>query len=213
MLHQTPATGLSARAARTRAALLAAGYDLLSARTIDAVAIDEIVAAAGVAKGSFFNHFEDKGAYAAALARDIRLEVEARVAAANADVTDPVERLARGMAVAAHFAARERTRTLVLLRTFEGVTAADHPLNAGVAADMRAAVAAGGVREEAGRWGVLYWLGLCHALMIDISQRSRTGVATSRALSVIMQMGLAGLGVPRAKVARIVRTSGALLSS
>ena len=47
------------RAARTRAALLAAGFDLLVERPIDAIPIDDVVARAGVAKGSFFNHFAD----------------------------------------------------------------------------------------------------------------------------------------------------------
>ena len=63
---------LSPRAARTRAALLDAGLDLLADRPIDAIAIDELVAAAGVAKGSFFNHFGDKYGFANAIAEAIR---------------------------------------------------------------------------------------------------------------------------------------------
>ena len=58
---------LSPRAARTRTALLEAGLDLLADRPIDAIAIDELVAAAGVAKGSFFNHFGDKYGFANAI--------------------------------------------------------------------------------------------------------------------------------------------------
>ena len=48
-----------ARSAPTRAALVAAGFDLLVERPIDAIPIDEVVKRAGVAKGSFFNHFRD----------------------------------------------------------------------------------------------------------------------------------------------------------
>ena len=48
------------RRLRTRAALLASGAELLGQRPIDAIAINEIVEHAGVAKGSFFNHFADK---------------------------------------------------------------------------------------------------------------------------------------------------------
>ena len=51
----------SPRAARTRAALIAAGFDLLVERSIDAIPIDDLVAKAGVAKGSFFNHFTATG--------------------------------------------------------------------------------------------------------------------------------------------------------
>ena len=54
MTSQTSA-GLSPRAERTRAALIAAGFDLLVERPIDGIPIDEIVAKAGVGKGSFFS--------------------------------------------------------------------------------------------------------------------------------------------------------------
>jgi len=52
------------RAQRTYRALVDAGLELLAERPIDALAIDEIVGRAGVAKGSFFNHFADKPALA-----------------------------------------------------------------------------------------------------------------------------------------------------
>ena len=55
------------RGVETRMALLAAGQKLLAERPIDALAIDEIVQTAGVAKGSFYNHFEDKDAFAFAI--------------------------------------------------------------------------------------------------------------------------------------------------
>ncbi|MBA4051256.1 MAG: hypothetical protein C0472_05105, partial [Erythrobacter sp.] len=84
------------RTGRTRAALIAAGLDLIASRPIDAIAIDELVAAAGVAKGSFFNHFADKHAFAEAVAAEVRAEVEAEVTRANAGRTDPVARIAGG---------------------------------------------------------------------------------------------------------------------
>ena len=92
----TPAAQPNPRAARTRAALLAAGFELLAERPIDAIAIDEVVARAGVAKGSFFNHFTDKPGFANAIGAAVRMELEARVDAANDGVSDPVARLAGG---------------------------------------------------------------------------------------------------------------------
>ena len=47
----------------------------MAERPVDAIAIDDLVAAAGVAKGSFFNHFADKRAFAQTIAEDIRREV------------------------------------------------------------------------------------------------------------------------------------------
>ncbi|MFM2257350.1 MAG: hypothetical protein RIQ28_1197, partial [Pseudomonadota bacterium] len=107
----------SPRVARTRAALIAAGFDLLVDRSIDAIPIDDLVAKAGVAKGSFFNHFADKQDFANAIATEVRLELEDLVARCNARIDDPVERIARGMRVVAEFAITNPKRSAVLLRS------------------------------------------------------------------------------------------------
>lgn len=60
------------RRQRTRAALLEAGRRLFAARSVEAVTIDDIVAAADVAKGSFYNHFTDREALAREVAAEIR---------------------------------------------------------------------------------------------------------------------------------------------
>ena len=140
---------LSPRAARTRAALIAAGFDLLVDRSIDAIPIDDLVVKAGVAKGSFFNHFTDKQAFAESIATEVRLELEDQVARANASVTDPVERIAGGMRVGAEFALRDPKRTRVLLRSHGTSTARAHPLNRGLLEDIEAASSQGLLRPEA----------------------------------------------------------------
>ena len=102
------------RAQRTRSALLAAGLELLAERPIDAIAIDELVLRAGVAKGSFFNHFADKCGFAAAVAQHVRAALEVRVGAANAAEGDPVMRLAGGMRVGIEFALEDRLHLTML---------------------------------------------------------------------------------------------------
>jgi AcrR family transcriptional regulator len=64
---------------------------------VDAISIDELVSAAGVAKGSFFNHFDEKAAYAAAIVAAIRCEFKHALASAKADISDPLARLSGGM--------------------------------------------------------------------------------------------------------------------
>jgi AcrR family transcriptional regulator len=191
----------SPRAARSRAALIKAGLRLFAERPVDAVAIDEIVAAASVAKGTFFNHFADKHAFAASLATEIRLEIEREVDKANSGVADPVARLAGGMRVAAMFALSHRARTLVMLRADSGTTGAHHPLNAGVSRDIADAIAAGSAREAAASWGVLYWIGLCQALIIDIVRRELGREEAAEALAALALMGLSGLGASAAVAA------------
>lgn len=188
---------MSPRAARTRAALVAAGFDLLAMKPIDAIPIDEVVAAAGVAKGSFFNHFADKQAFAAALATEVRLELEELVARANSHVADPIERIAGGLRVCATFAINNPKRTAVLLRSVGSVTDRAHPLNKGVADDFDEAARLGLVQESAKGSGVLYWLGLCQALMSYLVERARAPAEAEARVTEMLILGLTGLGVDK----------------
>lgn len=197
------APALSPRAGRTRQALLAAGLELLVERPIDAIPIDDIVAAAGVAKGSFFNHFADKPAFGAAVAAYVRSLLEARVTATNAGVSDPVERLANGMMVAARFALAERKPTIVMLRGMSGMAARDNALNAGVRADLALCVAAGVTRPEAAASGLLYWLGLCQALMANLAERPPAAGASAERLREMLVLGLTGIGVAADQAAAV----------
>lgn len=185
---------LSPRAARTRAALIAAGFELLAEKPIDAIPIDDVVARAGVAKGSFFNHFRDKSAFASAIGDEVRLELELRIAASNAGVADPLTRIAGGMCTGAVFALAKPKRTIVLLRSHASSTLSSHPLNRGLAEDMDAALAAGLVREEARAGGVLYWLGLCQILMANLVEHRPASDAARAALDTMLVLGLTGLG-------------------
>lgn len=196
---------MPSRRERTRAALVAAGMALFAERAIDAVAIDEIVALAGVAKGTFFNHFDDKHDFARAIAGAVRAEVEARVAQVNAGETDPLRRLAGGMLAATGFALDHPAATTILLRTAITATGRDHPLNAGLRHDINAAQAAGVIRAEASAGGVLFWLGLCHALMMFVIDRAPARDAAAARMAQIMIMGLTGLGA-RERAARTCAT-------
>lgn len=195
---------ISPRAARTRAALVAAGFELLAERPIDAIPIDDVVAKASVAKGSFFNHFADKQDFANAIARDVRLELEALVASQNAGTDNPVERIARGMKVAADFACTQPARTVVLIRSQGSSIASNHPLNRGIRHDINAAIALKLLRPEAAGNGVLYWLGLCQAIMADVVDRKPGRDELRHCLAEFLMLGLTGLGVPESSARAII---------
>ena len=195
---------LSPRAARTRSALLAAGMDLLVKRPVDAIAIDEFVSAAGVAKGSFFNHFADKQQFAHAIARNIRVEVEGWVGRLNAGVPDPLERLAGGMVAAAAYALVHPQRTIVLARSLNGTSHDDHPLNAGLLQDLRDALATGSIDIPTEQIGVLYWLGACQAMMANIVERGADEAAASQVLIDMLKVALRGLAAPPSRIIGLV---------
>jgi AcrR family transcriptional regulator len=193
----------SPRTRRTRNALIAAGLDLMVDRPIDAIAIDELVARAGVAKGSFFNHFVDKHGFASAVAASVRLEVEAEVTRANAGIADPIARIAGGMTVVARFALADPRRTAVLLRAQEPATSQTHPLNRGLKGDIEAALEAGHLRPEAREMGVTYWLGLCLVLAAHLIVTTPAREDAEKLLADMLVLGLTGLGVPADRAAAI----------
>ncbi|MEZ6002283.1 TetR/AcrR family transcriptional regulator [Hyphomonas sp.] len=195
------------RSARTRKSLMDAGLQLFAERPVDAVPIDDIVAAAGVAKGSFFNHFEDKKHFANAIATEIRLDIEARVTESNKDLSDPLERLAGGMRTAAEYALTEKNRAIVMAAGFRMATGRDDPLNAGLKKDMDAACAKGLLRPEAQDAGLLLWLGACHSVMANIIERGLTRPKAAERMQDIMIMALIGLGVKQAKSRQLAKQS------
>ncbi|MEZ4553694.1 MAG: TetR/AcrR family transcriptional regulator [Dehalococcoidia bacterium] len=68
-------------AAVRRAALLDAAIDVLQARGVDAATVEEITAAAGVSKGSFYLHFSSKDALLHALRQRLGEALAAEVTA------------------------------------------------------------------------------------------------------------------------------------
>lgn len=186
---------ISPRAQKTREALLQAGLKLFAERPIDAVPIDDIVASAGVAKGSFFNHFADKQMFAGELANEVRRDLEARVAEVNDGIGCPLERLTNGMLVAVDFALTEHDRTVVMLRGALSSTARDHPLNQGLREDIEAAIAADKIPESSQTAGLLFWLGNCQMLMMNIVERRPARPEAAARMYDIMSMALTGLGV------------------
>jgi len=167
-----------ARRRRTRQALIRAGETLLADRPVDAIAVDDIVREAGVAKGSFFNHFSDKSALALAVATEVRLRMEQRVGAVNAGVGDPEERLVRG------------------------VCAFIHPLNAGLRGDLEAGLASGQFRAPGLEPAILMVSGVCQILLSSVLDGPRCVLQDQRLASGTLTLLLIGLGLPTDRAVR-----------
>lgn len=148
------------RRARTRSALLRAGRSLFADQSVDAVSIDDIVAAAEVAKGSFYNHFPNKEALAREIAMGVRAEAEGEVDAANVGIADPAHRMARAQTVFVRFARQDPERARAMMRLFAGATMLDAPLNRGVRADVETGLATGAFRGLSVETGVLMAMGM-----------------------------------------------------
>jgi AcrR family transcriptional regulator len=198
-----PQSVITPRRNRTRDALLAAGAALLAERPIDAIAIDEIVAAAGVAKGSFYNHFADKPALAFAVADAIRADVETRVTAANRAVTDPAARLVRGVCVYVDFALSDTMRSRVMARGLAADPAPGSALTAGLRADLALGLSTGRFALPTVDAGAHFVLGVANAMLASVATANIRG---AHAVMLAQQIGtllLKGLGLASADAAQV----------
>lgn len=186
------------RAQRTRDALIRAGRELFSARPVDAVAIDDIVRAAGVAKGSFYNHFPDREALVEAVTDEIRMGLEAAVEAANQGVDDPARRVARGFCVYQRYAVDEPERARVLIRVSSGFADVTAPVNRGLIDDISAGLAAGRFSIATLESGMLFMMGVAQVALARTSLDPSVILAVSLAQQMCALV-LRGLGVPPAE--------------
>ncbi len=82
--------------ARTKAQLIAAANALYSTRPWELVTVDEVVSEAGVAKGTFYTHFNDLNELAAAVADELVKSVDELIQPYRLSLPDPLLRIAFG---------------------------------------------------------------------------------------------------------------------
>jgi len=190
------------RAARTKAALMAAGRRLFSQHPIDAVTVDDIVQAAEVGKGSFYNHFTDREALARAISAQIRASIESAVAQANANVDDPARRLARAVCTYLRYALDEPEQAGVLVHIHAGHTSLTAPLNRGLVEDLETGLANGRFDVATVESGVLYVLGVTQLALVRVVQEPNQAFAISLSQQVCALV-LRGLGIRAAEADQI----------
>src|ERR1700727_388078 len=83
-------------AARTRETLLDAGVTVAARDGLAGLSVNRVVAEAGVAKGTFYVHFDDREAFVDALHARFHERVQEAAARATADIEPGPERIWRG---------------------------------------------------------------------------------------------------------------------
>lgn len=185
------------RRERTRAALIEAGLTLFAERAVDAVSIDEIVLAADVAKGSFYNHFADKEDLAREIADQVRGLVETRVEVINLGVTDPAQRIARAVCTFARAAVENPGPVRALTRLFASAAIPDLPMNKGVRGDVHDGLESGRFADIAQEAAVLMAVSVAQIAVARVLQAD--AAVSPRAVSRELAFGLLrGLGLETA---------------
>jgi AcrR family transcriptional regulator len=82
--------------ARTHAQLVLAANSLFARQAVESVTVDDVVKEAGVAKGTFYVHFQDLQALAVAVAQDLVRSFDELLQPARLSISEPELRIAFG---------------------------------------------------------------------------------------------------------------------
>ncbi len=152
-----------------RTQLLTLGLEMFSARSWDAVQIDDVARAAGISKGLLYHYFPTKAAFYAEVVREASRQLLEM--SDTADTVAPLERLTTGLARYLDFAERHAPAYVTLMRGGIG----SDPVVAGIVEDTRRALLARLLRAIGGdgdvspvvRLTLRGWLGFVEATSID----------------------------------------------
>lgn len=103
---------------RTRARLTEAALKVMSERGITAASVSEIAAAADVANGTFYLHFQDKSEIVAAVCYGVTLAMHTEMSSRRLSITDGAARVAFGTQQFIEIAAEEPVWGRLLVRAF-----------------------------------------------------------------------------------------------
>ncbi len=188
------ATGKVRRRTKTREALLLAARTLMVARQKDGFTIDDVVQLAGVAKGSFYNHFPDKEALADEVYRETRAKEESEIEAVNRAVDDPMARVARAMALYARLALTSPEEAGIITMGQVSALSIRSSANAGLVRDLREGLQAGKIVVPSIEAGAMLVIGQTAVLMSRLKAPREHGSACDLAQQCIA-LTLVGLGL------------------
>jgi AcrR family transcriptional regulator len=80
--------------ARTRAKLVSAAHSLFARQAVESVTVDDVVNEAGVAKGTFYTHFDDLQALTTAVADELVKSIDDLIQPGRLSLSEPAFRIA-----------------------------------------------------------------------------------------------------------------------
>lgn len=190
------------RRTASRDALLGAAEELIGSKGFHETSVDDIVARAGVAKGTFYNHFSDKRDIAHHLALTIRREVRDRIGVVKRRSADPAMHLAIAQTLFMDLAARSPHRAHILATMLAGVTDTGVSMNERVRMTLVTGRKTGRFAFGSIDGALVYVVGIVLAGMQRILEKR--GSAPPRALvAELIAQTLIGLGLARSEAPRI----------
>ena len=173
--------------ARTRAQIVEAGATLLGGRTHEAVTVDAVVEAAGVAKGTFYYHFKSIGELAAAVGAGLSQSFDELLTPARLERRDPIERLSFAFMKFLERASADTDWARLVIQSSQSPIEFGMGVRANLKADIEEAIAQGRVSvrdvELAADIAIGIWLEVTRGI---IARGPRPGT-TSQALDATLR--------------------------
>jgi len=108
-------TGIEKRR-RTRVELIAAAFRVFADKGLEAPVIDDFIAASGLSRGTFYNHFKTREEILKAVADELAWEINDRILPVLKPLKDPAQRICASLLCFIGMAAEDRTRGWILVR-------------------------------------------------------------------------------------------------
>jgi AcrR family transcriptional regulator len=121
---------------RTRAALIDAIYQVVAQKAAESMTIDDIIATAGVARGTFYNYFQSRDEALLALAITLRDGMKQGMEGQTTSLDDPAERIAIALRQLLHRAIQDKTWGWVVFRIGLAVNPFSELMEQGMLADL-----------------------------------------------------------------------------
>jgi AcrR family transcriptional regulator len=137
-LERRAEIGLAKRA-RTRAAILEAARACYAAPTAAPITVDAVMQAAGLAKGTFYVHFQDLAALEVELAAALIDDLDRRLQPARLAAEHPLKRVAAAVTILLHDLASAPPRARLVARALAAVPEVGDAMRAHLRQDLRAA--------------------------------------------------------------------------
>jgi AcrR family transcriptional regulator len=207
----TPTGYRGLRRTTSREALLGAAAELMGRRGLPDVSIDEIVARAGVAKGTFYNHFRDKQDIAHHIALGIRHEIRDRIGVLKLRSNDPALHLAIALSLFLGLAVESPQRARMLVTLLSDATDLGAPMNARVRMTLEAGQAGGRFLFPSLEAALILVLGIVAGGVQSILERPQNTVSEDLVLNLVRH-ALIGLGLTAAEATQTATAALAELS-
>jgi len=183
------------RRTKTHNAMMSAGTRLFADNVPEGVTIDQIVLEADIAKGSFYNHFDDKDGYAQAVFDFIQEQMEVHIAEVNKDVENPAHRLLRALNEAVDYNQKYPKKVKAINNLSRRHTEAGVGYNLGITKDIEAGISEDIFHGISVEEGVVIGLGIISFTLLHTAiehQNELQALKKSMGAALLRGLGVAG---------------------